>query len=541
MIDEVHIRDVALIHEAAFAPSPAFTVVTGETGTGKTALLNALKILVGERAGASFVREGCEELQVEGRFFGEGCGEDGVVAARRIGVQGRSRVSIDGSLASVKELAGGLGQTVDLCGQHEHQRLLSPTYQRALLDEWGKEEISAPLGAYRACLSAANDASAELVRLQELESADAVELDRARFALEQIGKADPQEGEYEELIERMPRLENAEMLVHEAMSAQRNLTGSGGAVESLESALGSLERIAAVDTSVESVLELVREAFFSLEDVGRDLATYKDGVDFPQEELEAAQDRIAELQGLMRGFGPRMEDVLAQRAEAEAKIREYDGRDELISQARKRRDVAESALADAAHALAEARGRVIPCFIDAVQAQMARLEMKGARLEANISDLPRGQWDTWGSQSFEFLFAAGEGLSAQRLGKIASGGEMSRVMLALKVALGECDQVDTLVFDEIDAGVGGSTARALGAVLRDLAKTHQVIVVTHLPQVAVCGDTHYLVTKSDDALPQTCLTSVSGESRTAEIARMLAGEVSETSLAHAAELLSEQE
>ena len=250
MIDEVHIRDVALIHEATFAPSPAFTVVTGETGTGKTALLNALKILVGERAGASLVREGCEELQVEGRFFGEGCGEDGVVAARRIGVQGRSRVSIDGSLASVKELAGGLGQTVDLCGQHEHQRLLSPTYQRALLDEWGKEEISAPLGAYRACLSAANDASAELVRLQELESADAVELDRARFALEQIGKADPREGEYEELIERMPRLENAEMLVHEAMSAQRNLTGSGGAVESLESALGSLERIAAVDASV---------------------------------------------------------------------------------------------------------------------------------------------------------------------------------------------------------------------------------------------------------------------------------------------------
>ena len=541
MIDEVHIRDVALIHEATFTPSSAFTVVTGETGTGKTALLNALKILVGERAGASFVREGCEELQVEGRFLGEGCGEDGVVAARRIGAQGRSRVSIDGSLASVKELAGGLGQTVDLCGQHEHQRLLSSAYQRALLDELGKDEISAPLRAYRACLSEANDASAELVRLQDLESADAVELDRARFALEQIGKTDPQEGEYEELVERMPRLENAEMLVHEAMSAQRSLTGSGGAMESLESALGSLERIAAVDSSIESVLELVREAFFSLEDVGRDLATYKDNVDFPQEELEAAQDRIAELQGLMRGFGPRMEDVLAHRAEAEAKIREYDGRDELISRAAERRDAAEAALADAACALAKARGKVVPLFIDAVQAQMARLEMKGARLEASISDLPRGQWDTWGSQSFEFLFAAGEGLSAQRLGKIASGGEMSRVMLALKVALGECDQVDTLVFDEIDAGVGGGTARALGAVLRDLAKTHQVIVVTHLPQVAVCGDTHYLVTKSDDALPQTCLTLVSGESRTAEIARMLAGEVNETSLAHAAELLSEQE
>ena len=540
MIDEVHIRNVALIREASFTPSPALTVVTGETGTGKTALLNALKILVGERAGASFVREGCEELQVEGRFIGEGCPKDGTVVARRIGSSGRSRVSIDGSLASVKELSGGLGQTVDLCGQHEHQRLLSVAYQRALLDEWGADEIAAPLAEYRTCFRAANDAAAELARLRELESADAVELDRARFALEQIGKADPQPGEYEELIERMPRLENAEMLVNEAISAQRTLAGSGGAVEQLEGALSSLDCIAAVDPAIEPVRKLIREAYYSLEDVGRELDTYRDGVDFPREELEAAQDRIAELQGLMRGFGPRMEDVLAQRAEAEEKIREYEGRDELIAQAHKNLEVAEGKLADAAASLAQARGRVVPRFIDAVQEQMARLEMRGARLEASIQDLPRNQWDAWGSQSFELMFAAGEGLRAQRLGKIASGGEMSRVMLALKVALGECDQVDTLVFDEIDAGVGGSTARALGAVLRDLAKTHQVIVVTHLPQVAVCGDAHYKVSKSDDALPETSLMPIEGEARVAEIARMLAGEVTETSLAHAAELLGER-
>lgn len=540
MIDEVHIRNVALIREATFAPSPSFTVITGETGTGKTALLNALKVLVGERAGAGMVREGAEELQVEGRFLGDGCGQDGVVVSRRVSAQGRSRVSIDGSLASVKELSAGLGQSVDLCGQHEHQRLLSSTYQRALLDEWGKDEIEAPLSAYRACLSRANAAAAELQRLRELESADEVELDRARFALDQIGKADPQPGEYEELLERMPRLENAEMLVGEASSAQASLTGSGGVVESLESALSSLDRIAAVDSEVEPVRQLVREAYFSLEDVGRSLATYKDGVDFPREELEAAQDRIAELQGLMRGFGPRMEDVLAQRAEAEAKIREYEGRDELIAQAKREVDDAEAELSAAADALSRARGKVVPRFIDAVQAQMARLEMRGARLEASIEDLPRESWDTWGSQSFELMFAAGEGLKAQRLGRIASGGEMSRVMLALKVALGECDQVDTLVFDEIDAGVGGSTARALGAVLKDLSKTHQVIVVTHLPQVAVCGDAHYLVTKSDDSLPQTSLNPIQGEARVAEIARMLAGEVSETSLAHAAELLGEK-
>lgn len=540
MIDEVHIKDVALIHEATFAPSPALTVVTGETGTGKTALLNALKLIIGERADASLVREGSEELQVEGRFFLKGGEEDGLVATRRVSGQGRSRASVNGSLASLKELAQTVGQSVDLCGQHEHQRLLAPTYQRALLDEWGAETIEAPHAKYAECLKAAKAAAAELERLQQLEQASAVELDRARFALEQIEKANPQPGEYEELLQAMPKLENAEMLANEATAAQRNIAGGGGALEQLEAALGSLDRIAAVDSAIEPTRQVVREAFFSLEDLGRDLANYRDQVDFPREELERAQSRASELQGLMRGFGPRMEDVLQLREESAAKIREYEGRDELIAAAQTALDEAEAALAKAAAELAKARGKVIPRFIEEVQAQLSRLEMRGARLEAAVADLPREQWDPWGSQSFELMFAAGAQLKAQRLGKIASGGETSRVMLALKVVLGECDQVDTLVFDEIDAGVGGGTARALGAVLESLAKTHQVIAVTHLPQVAVYGNAHYVVSKTEGAVPETTLKRVEGEERVAEVARMLSGDTSQTSLAHAAELLAER-
>jgi DNA repair protein RecN (Recombination protein N) len=540
MIDEVHIKDVALIHEATFAPSPALTVVTGETGTGKTALLNALKLIIGERADASLVREGSEELQVEGRFFMEGGEEDGLVATRRVSGQGRSRASVNGSLASLKELAQTVGQSVDLCGQHEHQRLLAPTYQRALLDEWGAETIEAPHAKYAECLKAAKAAKAELERLQQLEQASAVELDRARFALEQIEKANPQPGEYEELLQAMPKLENAEMLANEATVAQRSIAGGGGALEQLEAALGSLDRIAAVDPAIEPTRQVVREAFFSLEDLGRDLANYRDQVDFPREELERAQSRASELQGLMRGFGPRMEDVLQLREESAAKIREYEGRDELIAAAQTALDEAEASLAKAAAELAKARGKVIPRFIEEVQAQLSRLEMRGARLEAAVADLPREQWDSWGSQSFELMFAAGAQLKAQRLGKIASGGETSRVMLALKVVLGECDQVDTLVFDEIDAGVGGGTARALGAVLESLAKTHQVIAVTHLPQVAVYGNAHYVVSKTEGAVPETTLKRVEGEERVAEVARMLSGDTSQTSLAHAAELLAER-
>ena len=197
MIDEIHIRDVALIRDAAFAPGVGLTVVTGETGTGKTALLGAVGLLVGERADAGLVREGADGLQVEGRFFLPDADPDGIVAVRRISAQGRSRVTLDGTLSSVRELAGGIGQSVDLCGQHEHQRLLSPAYQRALLDAWGADEIAGPLARYRECLEAASAAQAELDRLRALEDADSVALDRARFALEQIDAVDPQEGEYE--------------------------------------------------------------------------------------------------------------------------------------------------------------------------------------------------------------------------------------------------------------------------------------------------------------------------------------------------------
>lgn len=539
MIDEIHICDVALIHEAHFVPSEGLTVITGETGTGKTALLNALKLLVGERSDASLVREGCDELRVEGRFFFEG-EEDGVVATRRVGAQGRSKVSIDGSLASVKELATRIGTHVDLCGQHEHQHLLSSAYQRQLLDVWAGEKVLPFLEEYQSCFSEVKDAQAELERLRELESADSIELDRARFGLEQINAVDPQENEYEDLQELLPRLEHAEMLLSESAAAQSSISTSDGVLEKLDNTLASLERIAAVDAEVGEQVAVVREAYFNLEEVGRSLASYRDRVDYSGEELEEAQNRMAALQGLMRGFGPRMEDVFEHRARYEEKLAEYEGRDELIAQAQDRLKKAESMLQKAADALRLAREAVLPQFLMQVQAQLARLEMGSSKIEAPLVDLPRDQWDAWGPHTCEFLYAAGEGMKPQRLQKIASGGEMSRIMLALKVVLGSSDTVDTLVFDEIDAGVGGSTARSLAEVLADLAQTHQVIVVTHLPQVAVYGSVHYVVTKQGDEHPETNLCILDEDHRVEEIARMLSGEINAVSLAHARELLEER-
>ena len=253
MLDEMHIANVALIRDTLFQPSSGMTVITGETGSGKTALLNALKLLVGERANAGMIREGAVELAVEGRFFLESAeadeqeapaeqsgsaqqgastehggpaeqemrvsSEDGTVVCRRVGLNGRSRVTIDGSLAGVKDLAAGVGASIDLCGQHEHQQLLNAAYQRKLFDRWGASSISPALERYQEAFDTCAAAQAEVERLQKLREADSVALDRARFTAEQIAAVDPQPGEYEALLQELPFYENAEMLAGETRSA----------------------------------------------------------------------------------------------------------------------------------------------------------------------------------------------------------------------------------------------------------------------------------------------------------------------------------
>jgi DNA repair protein RecN (Recombination protein N) len=233
-----------------------------------------------------------------------------------------------------------------------------------------------------------------------------------------------------------------------------------------------------------------------------------------------------------------MDDVFASYEEAKTLIESFDSSDELIKAAKCAMAAAEERLVSAAGDLAAARSAVAPRFAAAVTQQMARLEMGSASLLVALEDMPREQWNRWGSQSLDYLFVPGSGLTPQKLSSIASGGEISRVMLALKVVLGSCDDVDTLVFDEIDAGVGGKTALALAAVLSDLAKTHQVIVVTHLAQVAVMGDAHYLVEKREEPELVTEIRKLDQTERANEIARMLSGHLDATSLAHAEELLT---
>lgn len=540
MIDEIHVENVALIQEADLVPGTGLTVLTGETGAGKTALLSALKLLMGERADSSAVREGSEGALVEGRLFAGAHDEQGFVAQRRVGPDGRSRARVDGAMASVRELSERVSPLIDLCGQHEHQRLLDASSHVDMVDAWAGAGVAAALEAYRTALDAAQEAARELARVEEASRTQGSRLEEARFAYERICDVDPKPGEYEELEERLPRFEHAEALAGCAHEAAEALSGEGGSLDPLNAAISELSRMGRVDAKLAELADELTGAAITLEDAAAELRRYRDSVDFDPAELAQAQERFSAFRGLLRQWGPRMEDVFARRDEAAELLSLVDDAEARVRRAREARDAAEDALARAARDLTKRRNMAAPRFCREVGKQMARLEMGRAELVWDSRELPRERWTAQGPCACELLYRSGAGLTPRPLRRIASGGELSRVMLAAKVVLGESDAVDTLVFDEVDAGVGGATARSLAQVLADLARTHQVIVVTHLAQVAVQGSVHYVVRRSDDGeMPETRLVHVEGSDRVIEVARLLSGDASDESLAHAKQLLSE--
>lgn len=546
MIDEITIENLALIKHAQFCPAEGLTVLTGETGSGKTALLSASKLLMGERADRQIVSEGAQALKVAGRFLGienapseaDDSGDDEVVVVRRLTAEGRTRVTINGEMGSLKELSHLIKPTIDLCGQHEHQQLLDIANHRRLLDTWGGTSAAEAKERYQEAFTRVQERERALQALVDAENLSEAHLSEARFKLKTIESVDPQDGEYETLKADLDRAESAEAIVSGIREAQDLLRDDDGILDQLGKLFRGLSSLGALDSELVSYVDPVRDALFALEDVGAELRAYADGLDFDPESLQQKQERIASLQGLLRTYGPTMDEVFRQMQEAQALIDASDNKDELIAQAQRDLEVAETALLEAAEAYREIRTTLAPDFEAAVNRQLGRLEMASARIACNIEPLDRSAWSLQGPDKVEFLFSAAEGRALRPLKRIASGGEISRVMLALKVALGAHDEVQTLIFDEIDAGVGGATAKALGEVLADLAKTHQVIVVTHLAQIAVMAQRQYVVKKIEqDRDTFTELEPVEGKARIQEIARMLSGEQTEEALAHAEALL----
>ena len=561
MISELRIRDLGVISDAVVNPHPGLTVVTGETGAGKTMIVTGLGLLLGDRADARSVRVGTERAVVEGRIVlptdggpattaltervrgaGGDLDEDELVVARHVTAAGRSRAFLGGASVPMSLCAEVTTELVAIHGQSEQVRLAAPGRQRELLDAYAGPQLAETLDEYRRRWSAHRAARAELDALVAAAAERAREVELLRFGLEQVEQVAPEAGEDVALAAESVRLQNADDLRLAVGGALAALAGdpddpsdAGGALAAMAVARRSLEH-AASDPAVEALAQRVAEVSYLVGDVGSDLARYLDDLVADPARLEQVSARRARLAGLTRAYGPTVDDALDWSQRAAARLTELEGSDERIEELTARLQASEADLRERAGALSALRTGAAEGFAAAVAAELGALAMPHGRLTFAVSPAPLGPY---GADAVDLLFAANPGSEPRSLGKVASGGELSRVRLALEVVLAADRPGGTLVFDEVDAGVGGRVAVEIGRRLAELARHSQVVVVTHLAQVAAFADRHFVVVKANDGQVTTSgIVRLGEDERTAELARMMAGlETTDSALAHAGELV----
>jgi DNA repair protein RecN (Recombination protein N) len=535
MLLELRVENLLLIERAELRLAPGLNVLTGETGAGKTVLAHALDLLLGGRARAGIVRPGAEEAYVEGVFDGPD-GED-VVLARRVTAAGRTRAYVNGRWASAADLQELAAPLLSFHGQHEHRKLMLTSAQLELLDAFcGADHLEA-----RAELAGAHGAARELEQslagLRELAGARERELDLLEFELAEIDAAAPDEAEHAELVARRERLRHLTGLRGAAAVASEGLAGEeGGAATLLAAAVSGLDGVAGVDEQLDALAERVRSVALEAQDVAAELRRYAEDLDAEPGELDAVEERLAALDRLMRKHGGSIAAVLAHGERCRARRDELAGAEVALEDATARLAQARADLEARAAALSATRAKAAPKLATAVRDRLAALAMDGASFE--IALRPRAEIGPAGADAVEFLIAPNPGVPPAPLRETASGGEASRIMLALLAVANESSGA-TLVFDEVDAGIGGQTARAVGEELRALAHGRQVVCITHLPQIASLAARHFAIEKDPSVEPaRTTVRSLDKGELVGELVRMLGAEAGDVAARrHAKELL----
>lgn len=570
VLEEMRIQGLGVIEDAVVELASGFTVVTGETGAGKTMVVTGLGLLFGGRADAGLVRTGQGRAVVEGRVrlasdapaavraseAGAELDEDTLLLSRTVSAEGRSRAHVGGRSAPVGLLSDLADELIAVHGQTDQQRLLRPSRQRASLDRYAGESVAKPLASYARVHKRLRAVSAELETITTRARERAQEADLLRFGLREIEELAPQPGEDTALAAETERLGHADALRTAATTAHGALLGDPeSAVEGADAgaligaARHAVEAVAGHDPALAALAERLNEVGYLVADVATELASYAAGVDADPVRLAVAEERRAALTGLTRKYGPDIAEVLAWAERSAVRLAELDGDDDRVGELTAERDALRAELAELAGELSRARLAAADRFAEAVTGELGALAMPHARVTVAVSgvDDPQGlpvggrtlAYGPTGVDEVELQLAPHPGAPPRALNKGASGGELSRVMLAVEVVFAGADPVPTFVFDEVDAGVGGKAAVEVGRRLAMLARSAQVIVVTHLPQVAAFADRHLVVEKSNDGtVTRSGVVALDDEARVRELSRMLAGlEDSELGRAHAEELL----
>ncbi|WP_166972451.1 DNA repair protein RecN [Brevibacterium atlanticum] len=553
MISELRISHLGVIAEAEVELDTGFTVVTGETGAGKTMFVSALSLLMGRKVGSGVVRKGAEKAEVEGIFTSVadtvrdrieeagGSADEEAIISRTVALKGRARATAGGRTVPISVLTDISSDLITLHGQSEQLRLKGAAQQRQLLDAAGGQELAEVADRYRAAYDSWKETESRVLRIKDSTAARRERILWLRGCLEAIDAVRPEPGEDETLAAQSAKLGAAAEITRAVGTAHDLLLGgeaddAGAAVDLVHQAISAVADVEGSDKELVTIREALGDAVLRLSDSAAELSSYLSGFDeLGETSLEETEARRAEL-GTLAPYGQDVSEVLdfesrsaAELAELEAEDRDLDGLDAELEEAR-------AAMEEAASALTTIRTATAEKFSADVSEELAALSMPKATVAFEIT---AREPTSHGADEVRLTFAAHESSTPDDIGRIASGGELSRVMLAIEVVRAASESIPTYVFDEVDAGVGGKAAVEIGRRLAKLARNAQVIVVTHLPQVAAWADTHVTIVKDDDAeTVRSGVQELSDDERVTELSRMLAGmDDSASARAHAAELL----
>jgi DNA repair protein RecN (Recombination protein N) len=549
LIETLSIRSLGVISSAQLELQPGFTAITGETGAGKTMLLTGLGLLLGERADSSVVRSGEKQLLVEGRIISKDSGLQNklvelgaeinggeILINRTVTTDGRSRAAIGGASVPISTLNSVAQELVTVHGQSEQIRLKSIAKQREALDEFGGEKLALALTSYSQVFTQFKELEQRLNRMRSASEQDAFRITKLKEQIADLERLEPKLGELTSLSDQLTRLSNVEGLRLAASEAHELLAG-----EELDarSQIGRAKRVleSSTDGKLREIADLASEATGLINEIALQLSSYLTDLEADPQTLDQLQRRKAELVALERKYGSSIDELAEQLPALQSQLLDLDSSDEQIEKLEMQLGAMESQLSAAAKTLTQERKKAARELSKRVSDELGQLAMGDAQLEISIGELT--EFEQSGADRVEFLLANRSGAEPRPLSKGASGGELSRIMLAIELVLAGKTPLPTMIFDEVDAGVGGGAAVELGRRLRELARSTQVIVVTHLPQVAAFADHQIRIFKdSTGGVSASSVSVLSQTERQQELARMLSGNSdSEIALSHAKELL----
>lgn len=556
MLEHLHIRNVVLIKESEISFGDGLNILTGETGAGKSMIIDSLQFALGGRAGKDFLRHGEKQAAVEALFsvqsqaLTEKLAENGIVPeedgtlliTRTLSEAGKSVCRINGSTVTVGMLKEIAEDMIDIYGQHEHQSLLNPVKHIRLLDRFCGAGFGEAMEEYKNSRQRLKDLEKQLTILIGDESQREQRMDMLLFQKEEIEAAELQEGEEDALLEQKKRLSSMERLIRLTGESVTLLYDGDdrapSACDQLGDALAKLQEAAEYDAALSPLADALADGYAAVEDCARELKREAEEQEADPEELERIEERLQLFYKLKRKYGGSIEAVLEFYEKAVQELEFLSNSSEKAAELSAKKAAEEKRLSALAETLTARRRATAEQVEEQIETALHDMEMKHARFHIQIEE--KADWGADGKDKVEFLISANAGEPLKPLAKIASGGEMSRVMLALKTVLVDADEIGTFIFDEIDTGVSGRTARRVGEKMRFLGGKRQLLCITHLPQIAAMADNHFLIEKESDAGETvTRVTALDEEGAVREVARLM-NDVTETTLAAARELLAEK-